>query len=114
MEELVRNTFGAWGYFIVPLISGVFISFIAEGLNRVTPAVVNNHLLLLIISSIATFIVLNVFPSYFQKDIWELVFAFILNLAFAYVFYFAVGKKTVDLIVTKAGNKVEDITNNGK
>ena len=108
MEELVRNTFGGWGYLIIPVVCGIFISFIAEALNKITPKIVSNHLLLFLVSIAAAFITMKAFPSYFGGNIWEMVFAFILNLTFGYVFYFTMGEKIVTLLVEKAGKKIAD------
>lgn len=108
MEQIIRNSFGDYGYFIIPIIAGILISFVAEALNKITPKVVSNHVLLFCVNIVVTIQVLFVFPSYFQDDIAELIFAFVLNLSFSYVFYYTLGQKVVRLIMKNIEHRIDD------
>jgi high-affinity K+ transport system ATPase subunit B len=106
MEQIIRDTFGQTGYFVIPIISGILISFLAEALNKITPQIINNHLLLFIINIATTTLVIFTFPSYFENDIAELIFAFVINLSFAYVFYYTLGKKVIEAIMKSVEKKI--------
>lgn len=108
MEQIIRNSFGDYGYFIIPIIAGILISFVAEALNKITPKVVSNHVLLFCVNIVVTIQVLFVFPSYFQDDIAELIFAFVLNLSFSYVFYYTLGQKVVRLIMKNIEHRIDE------
>lgn len=108
MEQIIRNSFGDYGYFIIPIIAGILISFVAEALNKITPKVVSNHVLLFCVNIVVIIQVLFVFPSYFQDDIAELIFAFVLNLSFSYVFYYTLGQKVVRLIMKNIEHRIDD------
>lgn len=92
---------------IIPVITGLFISFIAEYLTRITPAWMSNHLFLFLLSVTTTALTMLAFPYLLSENIFLSIFMFCLNLAFAYLFYIKLGQKVVSKILDKIGDRID-------
>ena len=113
MEELIRSTFGDWGLVVIPLVSGILSSLVIEAIDVITVEKFAGRYLLTIICVIIPLLVLFNFPSYYTKFIsWEFLTAFILNICFAILFYFTLGKwfifRFFDKLKIKLGKKIDE------
>lgn len=96
-----------YAVFLIPIFTGLIISFATEMLNRITPKWMTNHLFIFLLSAAMTAITMLAFPYLLTTNIFLTIFIFIFNLAFGYLFYVKFGQKLVNQIMDKVGNRLE-------
>lgn len=109
LEQLVFDLLGSYGVFIIPIITGIAISFFVEFIDILTPSKLKSIPILLSVGAVFTVLVMGVFPVYFPNLIaFDTVFWYVANLSVAITFYKTLGKWTVKLFFEKLKVKITE------
>jgi len=105
MQEILLNSIGILGYIVIPIVCGVFISFFAEVMHRLTPSVLKKRYSVLTMTVLISAASAFIFDKYYTGTI-EMIIGGVFNLMCAWLFYEIMDKAFAVNIVKKFGRLV--------
>lgn len=105
MEEFFINTFGSFALWILPIFSGIVMSFLVEAVDYLTPKKLRSRWLLLLFSILVGVGLIFGFPIIVASLFDKIAVAF-LNVIVALVFYKLFGKVIVQRLMNFALGRI--------
>ena len=107
MEQFFIDKFGlGWSLFVIPVFSGILMSFLIVALDTVTPEKVKGKWMLLIASVLVGAGLIFGFPKVITTP-FDMVLVAFMNVIFALTFYHLKGKQMVEWLIEKTFQKVQ-------
>lgn len=106
MEEIIYSVFGSYGYFVVPIFSALLTSFGIEAVNQYTSKDFTPKIINLLLTIFFSILLIIVFSHTYYTTIPDYVLIFTVNISFATVFYYLVGKRVVIKIIMSIEKRI--------